>query len=43
MISKAADRLAITIAQLNPTMGDVEGNATKAREARARAAPMAPI
>lgn len=38
MIDKAADHLAITLAQLNPTMGDVEGNAAKAREARARAA-----
>ncbi len=38
MIDKPADRLAIALAQLNPTMGDVEGNATKAREARARAA-----
>ena len=37
MTDKAADRLAITLAQLNPTMGDVEGNAAKAREARARA------
>jgi NAD+ synthase len=38
MTNKAADRLAITLAQLNPTMGDVEGNAAKVREARARAA-----
>ena len=38
MTNKAADRLAITLAQLNPTMGDVEGNAARAREARARAA-----
>src|SRR5262245_37223833 len=38
MNSKAADRLAITLAQLNPTMGDIEGNAAKARDARARAA-----
>jgi NAD+ synthase len=38
MIDKPADNLAITLAQLNPTMGDVEGNATRAREARARAA-----
>src|SRR5262245_23028861 len=38
MTSKAADRLAITLAQLNPTMGDIEGNAAKAREARVRAA-----
>ena len=37
MSDKPADRLAITLAQLNPTMGDVEGNATKAREARERA------
>jgi NAD+ synthase len=37
MSDKPADRLAITLAQLNPTMGDVEGNATKVREARARA------
>src|SRR5215468_980478 len=28
----------ITLAQLNPTVGDVEGNAAKARTARARAA-----
>jgi NAD+ synthase len=32
------DRLAITIAQLNPIVGDVAGNAEKARGARARAA-----
>src|SRR5258707_11622210 len=32
------DRLAITIAQLNPLVGDVAGNADKARGARARAA-----
>jgi NAD+ synthase len=38
MTSRAADRLAITLAQLNPIMGDIEGNAAKAREARARAA-----
>ena len=38
MTSKAADRLAITLAQLNPTLGDIEGNAAKAREARAGAA-----
>ena len=38
MTSKAADRLAITLAQLNPTLGDIEGNAARAREARARAA-----
>jgi len=30
--------LKITLAQLNPTVGDVEGNAAKARAARARAA-----
>src|SRR2546430_4709771 len=32
------DRLAITIAQLNPTVGDIAGNAEKARRARAQAA-----
>jgi NAD+ synthase len=32
-----ADQLIITLAQLNPTVGDVEGNAAKARAARARA------
>jgi len=32
------DRLAITIAQLNPIVGDVAGNAYKARGARAKAA-----
>src|ERR1700740_2634142 len=34
----APDRFAITIAQLNPTVGDIPGNAAKARAARARAA-----
>src|ERR1700760_3059200 len=33
-----ATELKITLAQLNPIMGDVEGNAAKARAARARAA-----
>jgi NAD+ synthase len=32
------DRFTITIAQLNPIVGDIAGNATKARAARARAA-----
>jgi NAD+ synthase len=34
----APDRFTITIAQLNPIVGDVPGNAAKARDARARAA-----
>jgi len=34
----AKDHLSIAIAQLNPTLGDVAGNAAKVREARARAA-----
>src|ERR1700720_4688486 len=38
MSARPADRLAITIAQLNPIVGDVAGNADKARRARARAA-----
>src|SRR5437763_8549896 len=33
-----SDRLAIAIAQLNPTMGDVAGNTETARRARAQAA-----
>ncbi len=32
------DRLAIAVAQLNPTVGDIAGNADKARQARAQAA-----
>jgi NAD+ synthase len=38
MSARPADRLAITIAQLNPIVGDVAGNADKARRARAKAA-----
>jgi NAD+ synthase len=38
MTSKAADTLAIALAQLNPTLGDVAGNAAKVRAARAQAA-----
>jgi len=34
------DRLCIALAQLNPTVGDVEGNARKLAEARRRAADM---
>src|SRR3954451_18021531 len=33
-----ADRLAIALAQLNPTVGDVSGNAEKVRGARVAAA-----
>src|ERR1700712_955793 len=36
-MTSPVDRLTIALAQLNPTMGDVAGNAAKAREARARA------
>src|SRR6266700_1733259 len=35
---RPTDRLAIAIAQLNPTVGDIAGNADKARRARAAAA-----
>ena len=38
MNSRPSDRLAIAVAQLNPTVGDVAGNAEKARRARAEAA-----
>jgi len=37
-MTKPADRLAITLAQLNPIVGDIAGNAEKARRARDRAA-----
>src|SRR5258708_7938519 len=36
-MTERADQLIITLAQLNPTVGDVEGNAARARAARARA------
>jgi NAD+ synthase len=38
MNPRPADRLAIALAQLNPTVGDVAGNAAKVRAARATAA-----
>lgn len=37
MNAPPVDRLAIAIAQLNPVLGDVSGNADKARQARAKA------
>ena len=38
-----ADTFRLTLAQLNPTLGDIAGNAAKARAAWAgRAAPRAP-
>src|SRR5205809_1265774 len=37
MNSRPADRLAIAVAQLNPTVGDLAGNAEKVRAARAEA------
>src|ERR1044071_6223858 len=38
MNARPADKLAIAVAQLNPTVGDIAGNADKARRARAEAA-----
>jgi NAD+ synthase len=38
MSARPADRLAIAIAQLNPIVGDIAGNADKVRRARAQAA-----
>jgi NAD+ synthase len=35
---RATDRFAIAAAQLNPTVGDVDGNAEKVRHARREAA-----
>src|ERR1700739_4268580 len=37
-MTERANEFVITLAQLNPTVGDVEGNAAKASAARARAA-----
>src|ERR1700756_4360596 len=36
-MTERADQFAITLAQLNPTVGDVAGNAAKARAAREKA------
>src|SRR5580704_37935 len=38
MNARPTDRLAIAVAQLDPTVGDIAGNADKARRARAAAA-----
>src|SRR6185437_14956589 len=38
MNARPADRLAIAVAQLNCTLGDIAGNAEKVRRARAEAA-----
>src|SRR5882672_3162134 len=38
MNARPTDRLAIAVAQINPTVGDITGNAEKARQARAEAA-----
>jgi NAD+ synthase len=38
MNERSADRLAIAVAQLNPTVGDIPGNLQRARTARAAAA-----
>jgi NAD+ synthase len=38
MTPRPSDRLAIAAAQLNPIMGDIDGNAERARRARAEAA-----
>src|ERR1700687_3404553 len=38
MNARPTDRLTIAVAQLNPTVGDIPGNADKARRARAAAA-----
>ena len=38
MNARPTDRLAIAVAQLNPIVGDIAGNADKARTARAQGA-----
>src|SRR5262245_65886356 len=40
MNARPADRLKIALAQLNPTVGDVEGNAAKVRRARDQASSL---
>ena len=40
MNARPTDRLAIAVAQLNPTVGDVAGNTEKARRARSEAAAL---
>jgi NAD+ synthase len=37
MSTRLTDRLVLALAQLNPILGDLQGNAAKAREARAKA------
>jgi predicted amidohydrolase len=37
-MTEPTNQFTITLAQLNPTVGDIDGNAAKARAARARAA-----
>src|SRR4051812_11035942 len=37
-MTERLNAFAVTLAQLNPTMGDIEGNAAKARSARVQAA-----
>jgi NAD+ synthase len=37
MSARPADKLAIAVAQLNATVGDIAGNASKVRAARATA------
>src|SRR3954453_3416666 len=37
-MTERLNAFAVTLAQLNPTMGDIEGNAAKARAARVQAA-----
>src|SRR3954464_4294733 len=36
-MTERSNQFSITLAQLNPTVGDIDGNAAKARAARARA------
>src|SRR5437764_15222535 len=37
-MSERASQFSVTLAQLNPAVGDIDGNAAKARAARAQAA-----
>ena len=42
-LAAMTQELAIALAQLNPTVGDIAGNLAKIRSARAKAAALRPI
>jgi NAD+ synthase len=40
-MTEPTNQFTITLAQLNPTVGDIDGNAAKARAARGKTPPKA--